>query len=254
MHLLLVNDDGIQAPGIGALAAGLKDIARITVVAPERQRSASSHAITLHKPLRARTVELDPAITAYEINGTPADCVKLALAVLCRTPPDMVISGINAGANMGLDILYSGTASAAAEGALQGIPAIAVSLVDEPFDYAASVRITRLLAEKTKACGLPGHTFLNVNVPPVDYGKLAGIAVTRLGVRAYRNTFEHRVDPLGRDYYWQAGEILPEESSADTDVGAVAANRVSVTPVRFDFTNEALLATLHAWTLRLEGD
>ena len=251
MRILITNDDGIRAPGICALAERLAERAEVLVVAPERQQSAASHGITLHKPLHVTPVEIAPGVTAYEVNGTPADCVKLALGALCSDQPDIVVSGINEGANLGLDILYSGTAAAAAEAALLGLPALAVSLTAAPFEFAAGVRVTERLAEEILQRKLAENTFLNVNVPPGPYELLCGIAVTRLGVRAYRNAYEQRIDPLGRPYYWQAGEPIRQPNDEDTDVRAVERRQVSVTPVHFDFTNARLLATLSSWKLTL---
>ena len=251
MRILIVNDDGAHAPGIQALARQLATGANVTVVAPERQQSATSHAITLHKPLHAQRIEISEGIRAFEVNGTPADCVKLALGALCEQPPDIVVSGVNSGANLGLDIVYSGTASAAAEAVLQGIPALAVSLTDAPFDFTASVRIAEMLVAQVAQHGLNERTYLNVNVPPGAYDDLKGIAITRIGVRMYQNAYEQRVDPLGRAYYWQAGELVKIHNAPDTDVHAVEQGKVSVTPVHFDFTNSILLATLKEWRLTL---
>ncbi len=251
MRLLIVNDDGAHAPGIQALALQFAKTAKVTVVAPERQQSATSHAITLHKPLHAQELDFGDDIRAFEVNGTPADCVKLALGALCDAPPDVVVSGVNSGANLGWDIVYSGTASAAAEAVFQGIPAIAVSLTDAPFDFTASVRIAERLVAQVLEEGLAPRTYLNVNVPPGSYDELCGIAVTRIGVRTYRNSYEQRLDPLGRAYYWQAGEVVKSENAPDTDVHAVEHGKVSVTPVHFDFTNSTLLATLQGWKLTL---
>ncbi len=253
MHLLVTNDDGVYAKGIKALVTHLSKRFKVTVVAPDRQQSATSHAITLHKPLHVDKVNFGhAAVTAYHVNGTPADCVKLALGALCEKPPDLVISGINSGANLGLDIMYSGTAAAAAEAVLQGYSAIAVSLTGPPFDFSASAQIAeRLIDAVTRRDGLPPDTYLNVNVPPGPYEKLAGIAITRTGVRKYRNSYERRIDPLGRSYYWQVGEVLQMHNDADTDVRAVEVGKVSVTPVHFDFTNGSLLVTLKEWGLTL---
>lgn len=253
MHLLITNDDGIYAKGIKALVTHLSKTFQITVVAPDRQQSATSHAITLHKPLHVDRVQLgdETVITAYHVNGTPADCVKLALGTLCAEPPDLVISGINSGANLGLDIIYSGTAAAAAEAVLQGYAAIAVSLTGPPFDFSASVLVTELLINTVLQRGLLADTYLNVNIPPRPYERLAGIAITRTGVRKYRNSYERRLDPLGRSYYWQVGDVLQMHNEPDTDVRAVEEGKVSVTPVHFDFTNGPLLDTLKEWKLTL---
>jgi len=254
MHIVLVNDDGIQAPGIQALALAASQFATVTVVAPDRQQSATSHAITLHKPLHVDEVNfgLSAEHRAFQVNGTPADCVKLAVGALCLDhPADLIVSGINGGPNLGLDIIYSGTASAAAEGVLMGLPAIAISLTGEPYDYSASVRIAEQLIRRTAHYGLPEGTYLNVNVPPGTYETLQGIVITRTGVRKYHNNYEKRLDPLGRSYYWQAGTVVQLSNLPDTDVHAIEQGKVSVTPIHFDFTNGSLLATLTSWQLSL---
>lgn len=253
MHLLLTNDDGIHAPGLRALAERMATFAKVTVVAPDRQQSATSHAITLHKPLHvdALDLEIDNA-TAYQVNGTPADCVKLGLGALCKEdPPALILSGINSGANLGLDIIYSGTASAAAEGVLQGFPAIALSLTQPPFKFDASAQVAELLVKTVAQFGLPEDTYLNVNIPPGSSEDLRGLAITRTGLRKYENAYDRRVDPLGRTYYWQAGEIVHIDNDPDTDVQAVEQRKVSITPVHFDFTNSGVIATLREWNLRL---
>ena len=254
LHILVSNDDGIHAQGIRVLATYLATFARVTVVAPDRPQSASSHGITLHKPLYAEKADLGEGIRAYQVNGTPADCVKLGLGTLCHEsvePVDLVLSGINAGSNLGHDIVYSGTAAAASEGALLGFPAIALSLTGEPYDFMACAKVARLLIDQFVLHGLPKDTYLNVNVPPGGYEELTGIEITRTGVRQYQNDYTKRVDPLGRSYYWQAGEIVKLNNEPGTDVYAVEQHRVSVTPVTFDFTNDRLLDTLGTWHLSL---
>ncbi len=247
MRILITNDDGIHAPGLFSIANHLQKIAEITVVAPERQQSATSHSITLHKPLHVNSVKWGNSITAYQVNGTPADCVKIALGVLCEISPDIVISGINSGANLGSDIIYSGTASAAAEAALQGKPAIACSLTRPPYDFTASVEFVEKIISTVMKEGIPTQTYLNVNIPPGTIDEIRGIRVTQTGVRTYRNLYEKRMDPIGRIYYWQAGELVDTENAPDTDIAAVKDGFVSVTPIQFHFTNPLHLATLKTW-------
>lgn len=251
MHILVANDDGIHAQGILSLASFLATFATVTVVAPDRPQSASSHAITLHKPLYCDRVDFAPDIAAYQVNGTPADCIKLGIGAVCAEastePLDLVVSGINAGANLGHDIVYSGTASAAAEGALLGLPAIALSLTDAPFDYTAATLVAKVLIQNVMEYGLPTGTYLNVNIPPGAYDELHGFALTNVGIRKYHNDYTKRCDPLGRHYYWQVGEPIDIENESDSDVFAVSQGIVSVTPVKRDFTNNALLATLREW-------
>ena len=247
VRILITNDDGIHAPGLYAIATHLAAIAEVTVVAPERQQSATSHSITLHKPLHVNSVKWQEGIIAYQVNGTPADCVKIALGVLCDGAPDLVISGINSGANLGSDIIYSGTAAAAAEAALQGKPAIACSLVKPPFEFTAAVQVVERIVKAVLTHGLPVQTYLNVNIPPGSLEQIKGIQVTQSGVRTYRNLYEKRVDPLGRAYYWQAGELVDTDNGPDTDVAAVRQGYASLTPVQFHFTNPLHLVTLKSW-------
>ncbi|PWI57079.1 5'/3'-nucleotidase SurE [Sulfoacidibacillus thermotolerans] len=251
MRVLITNDDGIYAPGIKALAKHFAAFAHVTVVAPDRQQSATSHAITLHKPLHVDEVHIGANIRSFQVNGTPADCVKLALGALCDHAPDLVLSGVNSGANLGLDIVYSGTASAAAEAVLQGYKAIALSVTKPPFDFTSSVRIAEKLAHELIKHSLPADTYLNVNIPPLAYDQLKGIRVTRIGVRKYKNAYEQRKDPLGRSYYWQAGQIVNVQNEPDTDVRAIEEGKVSVTPIHFNFTNPQTLVTLDSWQLTL---
>ena len=235
MRILVTNDDGIHAPGLLALARALSSLGEVTVIAPERQQSAAGHGITLHKPLRMTPVELDaPVIDAFATNGTPADCTILATAD-DRTVPDIVVAGINAGANLGEEVLYSGTASAAMEGALQGIRSFAISVtayeqcIFEPAaEFAAT--LARRIGERT----LPADTFLNVNVPNVCAEDLGPAVLTRLGRRDYVNSLERRVDPRGRSYYWFSGEPSECDCAEGTDIGAIQDGRISITPVRFD--------------------
>jgi 5'-nucleotidase len=247
VRILITNDDGIHASGLYAIAVHLAKIAEVMVVAPERQQSATSHSITLHKPLHVNSVQWGDSITAYQVNGTPADCVKIALGVLCEHAPDIVISGINSGANLGSDIIYSGTAAAAAEAALQGKPAIACSLVKPPFEFTAAVQVITTIVKTALQQGIPEHTYLNVNIPPGSLDQIKGIKVTQNGVRTYHNIYEKRLDPLGRAYYWQAGELVESENAPDTDIVAVNNGFASITPVQFHFTNPSHLATLKTW-------
>lgn len=254
MRVLLTNDDGIFAEGLQMLAVRFHEIAETYVVAPDHEQSATGHAITMHRPLRAEKVKLPytPEVAAWAVNGTPADCVKLAVEALLPLRPDLVVSGINRGANLGTDVLYSGTVSAAIEGVILGIPAIAVSLTEhrEPrYEYAAEFicRLARLLLEK----GVGSDTLLNVNVPGCGREKMQGVAITRLGVRQYRNAFESRTDPRGRTYYWLAGELVDLEDGDDTDVYAIKKCKISVTPIHYDLTSYGLIGKLKEWAIEL---
>lgn len=248
MRILVSNDDGIHAPGIRTLAETLATRHTVHVVAPDRERSATGHALTLHKPLRVDTHEFEGVAGAWSVNGTPSDCVKLGIWALVPEPPDIVISGINRGPNLGMDIIYSGTVSAAVEGSMMGYPALAVSSAafdDKHYDTAA--RVVLELLDQVMAHPLPARTLYNVNVPSLPFAELAGVAVTKLGVRRYTDVFESRVDLRGRTYYWLAGEVIEKDEAPDSDVVAVRQNKVAITPVHYDLTSYPLLQDLQAW-------
>ena len=251
MRILLTNDDGIDAPGIKVLWNILKDMAEIVVAAPARQQSATSHSITVFHPIWVNDqVFDDPSISGWRIGGTPADSVKIALDSLMDIKPDLVVSGINHGPNLGTDVLYSGTVSAAVEGAMHGIPAIAISLAtdDEP-DFEPAAAFCRQLVSQVLAQKLPPFTLLNVNVPPLQQKEIKGVAITRLGVIEYANAFDKRTDPRGRTYYWMAGTPMQTANASDTDVSAVQAGNISVTPIHFDLTDYALIEKMRSWSL-----
>ncbi len=248
--LLLSNDDGIHASGLVALAAALDDLGEVHVLAPEREQSACGHALTLHRPLRVERVR----DRWYAVNGTPSDCVNLGVLGFLPATPVLVVSGVNRGANLGDDVTYSGTVSAAMEGTLLGVPSIAVSLVDGG-DVAEAGRVARLVAARVLVEGLPPKTLLNVNVPA---GRPRGVRMTRLGHRVYAEKVVPQQDPRGREHYWiGAGEPTwePQEGS---DIEAVQAGFVSVTPLHLDLTNHQALARMRDWsialTAQLRGD
>ena len=251
MIVLLTNDDGIYAEGIQILSNTLlqDETVNIYIVAPDHERSATGHAITMHRPLRAEEVKFyhNVALKGWAVNGTPSDCVKLAIEYLLPHKPDLVISGINRGANLGTDVLYSGTVSAAIEATILGVPAMAVSVIehaDPDFRFAANfvLRFLRTIDNYN----LPNNTLLNINIPGKTRKDIAGVAITRLGLRQYRNAFQKRIDPRGRDYYWLAGELVDttEGEKEDTDVVAVKNSYISITPVHFDLTNYHLMNDL----------
>jgi len=248
MKILLTNDDGIFAPGIQRLCQELEQEHEVVVVAPDRERSATGHAITIHHPLRAKDMTFsDLKSKCIAIDGTPADCVKIAIESLLDQQPDIVISGINAGPNMGYDVLYSGTVSAAVEGLLLGIPAIAVSLVtDDRWDFSYSAKFISKLLKEYQKVDIPDDVILNVNVPVDCNGKHR---ITKLGNRSYKNTFEQRIDPRGESYYWLAGEAVEEGNSADTDVSTVKEGIASITPVKFSLTADSEIEKLKNWNL-----
>lgn len=254
MHILLTNDDGVFAEGLQVLAKEIIKIAETYIIAPDHEQSATGHAITMHRPLRAEPVKFlhSPGLPGWAVNGTPADCVKLAVEAILPVRPDLVISGINRGANLGTDVLYSGTVSAAIEGVILGIPAIAVSLAEyrEPqYEYAAEF-ISRL-AKTMLESKATSDTLLNVNVPGCSREKMKGVAVTRLGVRQYKNAFEERTDPRGRRYFWLAGELVDMEDGDDTDVAAIKSCKISVTPIQHDLTNFPLIGRLKTWDIKV---
>ena len=248
MKLLISNDDGIFAPGIRSLANMLAEAGHdVTVVCPDRERSATGHGLTLHQPIRAEIVEsvFLPTVKAWACSGTPSDCVKLALWALLDSAPDFVVSGINQGSNLGTDILYSGTVSAAMEGVIEGIPSIALSLASfssQEFKPAATFAKT-LLAQLAQE-PLPEAMLLNVNVPPVKLAEISGVVLTRQGVRRYIDVFEKRIDPRGKTYYWLAGELLEDiepqglnlPQDVPTDVQAIRNNYITVTPLQYNLT------------------
>jgi 5'-nucleotidase len=238
MNILLSNDDGIQSDGLIALEESLHEVGDIYIVAPDRAQSSMSHALTLHRPLRVH--ELGPR--RLSVDGTPVDCVKLALTGLLPVRPNLVISGINKGPNLGDDIIYSGTVSAAIEGALLGIPAIAVSLVTfKEFDFRAAAEFTATLVRRIAERDIPPKTLLNVNVPPLPKEELKGWRVTRMGKRHYSETIVERIDPRGGKYYWIGGDDLGFANEDGTDCKTVHEGYVSVTPLQVDLTDYKLL-------------
>lgn len=249
MKILISNDDGIYSTGIQALVAGLVDKHDVYVVAPDRERSATGHAITLHKPIRVEEADhLDGVKAAFMTDGNPSDCVKLAVGELIKVKPDMVISGINHGPNMGADILYSGTVSAAMEGAIFNIPSIAVSVTNHKVeDFDAAVKVVKKVVDKIGGVKFPDKTLLNINVPYLEYSELAGFEITDLGVREYDDHFEKRIDPRGKTYYWLTGEAIEETELPGTDVYAVRSNLVSITPITIHMTNDGMMEDLKGW-------
>ncbi len=263
MKLLISNDDGIFAPGIRALANTLAEAGHdISVVCPDRERSATGHGLTLHDPIRAEVVEsgFHPAVKAWACSGTPSDCVKLGLWALLDSKPDYVLSGINQGSNLGTDVLYSGTVSAAMEGVIEGIPGIAFSLTSFACrEFAPAAKFAQQLMEQLAENPLPQLMLLNVNVPPVPWEAIAGVAITRQGVRRYFDVFEKRTDPRGKTYYWLTGELQEELEPAphpfippdiETDVQAIRNNFITVTPLQFDLSCAGGIKTLQSWNFK----
>ena len=251
MRLLLTNDDGIRAPGIRALWENLKDVAEIIVAAPAQQQSATGHSITVYHPIWVNEHSFDdPRVTGWRIGGTPADSVKIALDTLLEVKPDLVVSGINHGPNLGTDVLYSGTVSAAVEGAMHGIPAIAISIAtDGEPDFEPAAAFCRSVVQQIIDKKFPTFSLLNINVPPVPTSEIQGVAITKLGCIEYENAFEKRMDPRGRTYYWMAGTPVETLNTGDTDVAAIRANKISLTPIHFDLTDYSLLDNLQQWNV-----
>ena len=253
MRILITNDDGIFAEGLLKLACSLEKIAEVFIVAPDRQRSATGHAITMHEPIRASKIKLlDRDFEAWSVSGTPTDCVKLGIEVLLPEPPDLVFSGINSGANLGTDVLYSGTVSAAIEGAILGFPSVAMSLADHSqLDYSYAAAFSIPLAKKVIEKKLPPDTLLNVNVPNCRKEQLQGVRITTLGVRKYKNSFIERIDPRGQAYYWLGGEIIDEDHQEETDLYCIKNNMISITPIHFDLTKFNLIRELETWDFHI---
>lgn len=251
MKILITNDDGIRAPGLLSLRAALLPLGEVVAIAPERPRSACGHAITLHKPLRVKPLDLPDGGRGFAINGFPADCVALGVSKDLGGPPDMVVSGINVGPNLGIDMIYSGTVAAAREAAICGLPSFAISVASyEADEFAPAAGFARRLCEEMAERALPAGTFLNVNVPAVAPSEIAGLAFTRQSRIRYDNRIEQRTDPRGEAYYWLTGDRLDRGGQPDADIGAVEQNRISITPVRLDVTDEEFLANLTDWNLR----
>ena len=245
MKILLTNDDGIHAPGLYALHQVLKRDHDLHIVAPEAEMSAVGHAITLVDPIRVKRVNKNGAFFGHAVSGTPADCVKIAVQEILDPPPDIILSGINLGNNVGVNILYSGTVSAATEGAFLGIPSAAISLgiqktVDFSFAARFSLKIVGFLAEN----GLKDGTALNVNIPPVPAEEITGVCLARQGTSRFEERFEKRRDPRGNVYYWLSGETFIENGNPDNDSAALKRNKITITPIHYDLTAEGELRRL----------
>ncbi|MGB9867239.1 MAG: 5'/3'-nucleotidase SurE [Bacillota bacterium] len=253
MKVLLTNDDGIWSRGLAALAQAAVGLTNweVYVVAPDRERSACGHSITIHEPIYVEEVEFKaaPVAGAWRVSGTPADCTKIGIELLVKEKPAVLISGVNRGPNLGTDILYSGTVSAAMEGCLYGIPSIAVSLADfraTEFGLAANigVRLARLVLELDD-----GPNLFNVNVPAVDASEIKGVLVTSMGRTRYRDRFEGRKDSVGRDCFWLTGDMVEVENQDHADVKAVKRGYVSITPLHLDLTASSLMTKIQSWPL-----
>jgi 5'/3'-nucleotidase len=251
-HILVTNDDGVLAPGLFALVQEMRKLGKVTVLAPDRNWSGGGHVKTLDRALRVREFRLEDGTQAFASDGAPSDCVALATLGYIKEPIDIVVSGINVGANLGHDVTYSGTVTAAMEAVIAGVPGVAVSLevpeglVDQmdftPAAYAAGVAVQNVIHN-----GLPPETLLNVNVPFLKLEEIRGFRITRQGLRVYHSRLDERIDPRGRPYYWIGGDAPTGVSEAGTDVGALAEEFISVTPLQLDLTAYRALSDLSTW-------
>lgn len=247
--ILVTNDDGYLAEGLNHLVAALLKTAEVVAVAPDRPRSSISNAVTLHKPLRVECVRKEEMCTVYSCNGTPADCVALGVRALCPRVPDLIVSGINEGENVGDDVIYSGTVAAAMEGAMHGITSFAISIAtlnpqSQKLHYETACEVAVRLSQYLLKEGLPPDSLLNVNVPNLPLSEVKGVAITSRGRKRYVGELEMRYDPQGRPYYWRGSECPVIESVDGTDVSALMEGYISITPLQTDNTNFKLLPLL----------
>jgi 5'-nucleotidase len=244
--ILITNDDGVTAPGIRNLVEAVKDLGKIVVVAPDKPQSGMGHAITIGQPLRLNAVQIFDGIEAYQCSGTPVDCVKLAVDKILHRKPHLCLSGINHGANHSINVIYSGTMSAAVEAAIESIPSVGFSLLDYSIeaDFSGARAYVRKITQLMLQTPLDKHTVLNVNIPAVPAELLKGMKVCRQAYAKYEEDFLERQDPHGRKYYWLTGQFKNFDEGNDTDVWALENNYVSIVPVQFDLTNYVLKTTL----------
>jgi 5'-nucleotidase len=252
MHILVTNDDGVQAPGLLALAQEMRKLGDVTVVAPDRNWSASGHVKTMDRPLRVRETKLADGTHAYTSDGAPSDCVALALLGVIKDNVDLVVSGINPNANVGHDVTYSGTVTAAMEAVIDHVKGIAISLNSPDhfkgeLEYGTAARVARKVAQKVLEDGLPDGVLLNVNVPYLNDDQIKGTIITRQGLRVYRDALLQRLDPRGRPYYWIGGDVPTGVIEDGTDYGAIATGYVSITPLQLDLTAFSAMDRLKEW-------
>lgn len=250
LKILVCNDDGIDSPGIHTLADSLKKIAEVTVVAPLKEQSGVGHGITMQIPLRVIKYNNNGSFFGYAVNGTPADCVKMGVRNIMTELPDLVVSGINRGSNTAINIIYSGTVSAAREATIMGIPAMAISVTShEASDYAYAGKVARMLALKMIGGNLPLGTLLNVNVPDLPEEKIKGIRLTTQGKSKWDDIYEKRIDPNGKNYYWLTGNLVDTDIEFNSDQGAVKDGFVSVSPIHFDLTDYSTFENMKNWNI-----
>lgn len=252
VHILVTNDDGVTAPGLLALAKEMEVLGKVSILAPDRNWSASGHVKTMHRPLRVKEIQLSDGIQALATDGAPSDCVALAVLGILPEKIDLVVSGINPNANLGYDVTYSGTVTAAMEATIWGLPGIAVSL-DSPdnhlgaLNYGMAARVARQVADKVNRRGLPKGTLLNVNVPYLPLAEMVGFKITRQGLRVYRDELDRRLDPRNRPYYWIGGQSPTGVPEDGTDFGVLKQGYVSITPLHLDMTAYHVVDSLETW-------
>jgi 5'-nucleotidase len=247
--ILVTNDDGITAPGIRALVEVMQTIGDVVVVAPDSPQSATGHSITISKPLRLDKVSIHGESLGYQCSGTPVDCVKIAINKVLHRKPDLCVSGINHGSNASINVIYSGTMSAAMEGAIEGIPSIGFSLLDYRMDadFGPAKKYVKALALNVLQHGLPSGNLLNVNIPAIEASKIKGIKICRQAMAKWKEEFDERLDPNNRSYYWLTGKFINNDLGEDTDEWALANGYVSVVPVQFDLTAHHAISYLNKW-------
>lgn len=253
--ILVTNDDGITAPGIRNLIEVAKELGEVVVVAPDSAQSGMGHAVTLNKPLRLDEVDFYPGIRAFQCTGTPVDCVKLAVDVVLDRKPDLLVSGINHGSNSSINVIYSGTMSAAVEGAIEGISSIGFSLLDysHKANFAPVLPFVRQIAKEVLEKKLPPGTLLNVNFPKVtETNEIKGVKVCRQALAKWKENFVERIDPSGRQYFWMTGSFVNNDKGEDTDEWALANGFVSVVPVQFDLTDHHQIPFLNSWNFHVQ--
>lgn len=250
MKILVSNDDGIDSYGIEALVEALKQIGEVDVVAPLKEQSAVGHAITMKTPLRTIKYYKNGDFFGYAVDGTPADCVKMGIRNILGYSPDIVVSGINHGSNTAINIIYSGTVSAAREAAIMDVPAIAISVTNHTAKHFNTAgKVAQLLVKSVLENGIPTGTLLNVNVPDVPQNEIKGMLLTKQGKSKWDDIYEERVDPYGRNYYWLTGNLMESDTEFDTDQVAVKNNYVAVTPIHFDLTDYPTYEKMKKWNL-----
>ena len=249
--ILVTNDDGVMAPGIRHLVKFMLELGDVVVVAPDKPQSGMGHAVTIVNPLRLEKITVNSGHDEYSCSGTPVDCVKLAVKEVLQRKPDLLVSGINHGSNASINVIYSGTMSAAIEGAMEDIPSIGFSLLDYSFDadFMAGKKFVQHIARSVLERGLPKGICLNVNIPAKPEEEIKGIKVCRQARANWDEDFDHRKDPRGKDYYWLTGKFSLHENSNETDIWALENNYVSMVPIQFDFTAHDLIPELNKWKL-----